>query len=225
MVEPEYDGVLDTDVLEPSYSDRPIIPTELTSTAVDLAKSSIERKIQTGHIVNHHGAMQMYIANMSLAKKLGFSDEERSPIVPFPSPTRNTTIIDNGSEGMMAIALKLADVLAAAQKPATTETSKPEQSDTTISEPTPEVKDGFSLRVNTREEKPPVVTPVAAEEADESWSTWIGSHICPIIAGLVLLLGSAGGGAAIMNYFAPGTPATTPIRSEAVDGHIGVTIE
>ena len=73
------------------------------SSAESLATKSMERKIQAGHIVNHHGATQMFIANASLANRLGLSDTQKSQIVPFPSPSNLTIVESSTSEKLVGV--------------------------------------------------------------------------------------------------------------------------
>ncbi len=246
--DPTVDGLLIDDepvsettvgVVKPAIN----VPPQLLSTAEGLAKQSMERKIQTGHIVNHHGAMQMYLANMSLAKHLGFTEEEKSPIVPFPSPTSNKTLTinDSGSEKVMMLASGMLEVIKtlAAPKPETSEQPEAEKPDTTKPEtPVTAVDDSVDLRIVTKDEtkpvvvttppvvvKDPVTTPPATQPTPDN--TWTG--LCKKygwIAAMVVALLSGGGATSLYYYLSNTTAPTTPVRADSdVEGRIGVSIE
>jgi len=244
MAETEYDGFLDDEDLGTPYSVRPNVnlptglPPEIKSTAELLAKQSMERKIQTGHIVNHHGATQMYINSLSLAKQLGFNDEEKSKIVPFPSPntSKSINITDHGNAVLATLATRLVDALVDIKKPTPTETPQPEtQPGTTQPDtPTPGATDGIDLRVITTEAKPNVPTSTVDPKPNtqptpqsNGWGSTVWSRLkryAPWIVAVVALLG----GGSYAYYFnqndAPGEPSA-PIKASDIDGRIGVTIE
>jgi hypothetical protein len=65
-------------------------------------------KIQARHLANHHLAEQMYLARHKLADAMGMDDAVRKQITPFPTPTTNTTVL-NDNAALVALLERMMD--------------------------------------------------------------------------------------------------------------------
>ncbi len=90
----------------------PVSPSSnIPSAAVELADLSMQRKIQAGHIKNHHGAMAMYLHNASLANRLGLSESQKRHVVPFPSPSNMTFIQGAENDKWFELMIRMIEAL------------------------------------------------------------------------------------------------------------------
>lgn len=176
------------------------------SSAEEMARHSMERKIQAGHIINHHGAMQMYLANARLANVMGLNEDQKSNITPFPSPNR-VTIVNGGSDAKLvgvveSLVGKLIDKV---QTPAASTEPQPAQ-------PT----------------QPDTLQPVQPVTNATNW--WCTMKKYGSTLAWILAAGSSITAAALALRPSPTVPSTpTPTQvlpaPSDIEGTIGVTIE
>lgn len=69
------------------------MPSELDHVMSELVRQWGEAKVQSVHVANYNGANLAYNHAANIANNLKLSDEQKSNVVPFPSPTSSTTIV------------------------------------------------------------------------------------------------------------------------------------
>lgn len=218
MVGTEYevDGYLEEEEAPAAqYSAQPTVEPVVGRNVVEqIALSAIQPKLQAAHIQNHHGAMQMYIANRRLARDSGLDEDEKMPITPFPCPskTNTVTINDNGSGALVEVVKSMLSAIAPALKPQPEQSESPQSDKPATTQPP--AADNFDLRVVPDGGSVPA-TPCPPKQS--TWNKW------GVPAALIASLASLGG-SAYYYYQAPATPETPAVKSD-VQGRIGVTIE
>jgi len=189
----------------------------------DVLQSALATKVQARHIINHHGATQMFLANQAVAQKLGLPDKVRDQIVPFPSPGRTTIINDGGSQALAAVTTKLIETLAQMARPNESSVS------TTIIQP--EARQSEKLDTPQPVTKPDVLVMKIAD-GSSALPSFVPSKLSfwqriknnsGLISTLLWAMTVLGGGAAY--WQSTKTEPTAVVQPNDVQGNVKVTVE